>query len=75
MSGQGTKMGCEYREPTSEESEHIIQHHIKVMICTTDGTARVVVNGECKNGHGHGHGHGPKCPIVDSFVYCKRPPC
>jgi hypothetical protein len=73
MNGQGTKMGCEYREPTPEESEHIMQHHIKVMICTTDGTARIVVNGECGDGQANKHGH--RCPIVDSFVYCKRPPC
>lgn len=76
MNGAGTKLGCVYKEPTPEEREHILQHHIEVLICTTDNSARIVVTGECEREDDHKHGHEHKCTTtVASFLYCKRPPC
>jgi hypothetical protein len=76
MTNPGTKLAREYRKPTVEEWEHIIHHHIRVQISTTDGSAFVSVTGECELERELEREHKPKCPTeVYSCLYCKRPPC
>ena len=67
MTGPATQQVNEYRKPTAEEWKHILEHHIGIQISAKDGTATVVVVGECDD---------PKCPTpVPCCKYCKRPPC
>jgi hypothetical protein len=75
MKGPATQPARKYRQPTPEEFEHIIQHHIRVEISTTDGSAFVSVSGECEPEPELERGHKPKCPTVHALFYCKRPPC
>jgi hypothetical protein len=69
MCGQAVQKAPEFREPTPEEREHVLQH-IRVLISCEDGSASLTIVGECEREHEH------KCPThVNYFSYCKRPPC
>ena len=67
MTGPATQQVKEFRKPTAKEREHILEKHIGIQISVKDGTATVVVLGECDV---------PECPTpVPCCKYCKRPPC